>query len=194
MWTFENDIFDSISSGGIAYELCRPADLYGIWLSRSASMRLSRAVLRCFPILIVAAFLPEPYGLSLPPDIASFFLFVISVLLGFALVVAYTMIIYVSAFYTVSSAGIRVLALSAAEFLSGAIIPLPFLPDRIRIVFELLPFASMQNTPFLIYGGHISGSAAVTAVLLQAFWLGTFLLSGKLMIRHALKRVVVQGG
>ena len=73
VWFFENDIFQAITEGGIAYELCRPADLYIMWFFRSMASRTSKAVLRCMPILIVATFLPESptvwdYQLILQPS------------------------------------------------------------------------------------------------------------------------------
>ena len=61
-WFMEEEIFDSIISGNIVYELCRPIRIYNMWFARSVANRLSRAVLRCFPILIIAVFLPKPYG------------------------------------------------------------------------------------------------------------------------------------
>jgi hypothetical protein len=77
---------------------------------------------------------------------------------------------------------------------TGSVIPLPFLPDRLRRIFELLPFASMLNTPFLIYGGHIANTEALLSILLQIFWLTTFILIGKTLMEKAMRRVVVQGG
>lgn len=44
-WFFENDIFRTITEGGIAYELCRPVDLYNMWFFRSMANRLSKALL-----------------------------------------------------------------------------------------------------------------------------------------------------
>ena len=67
-WMMENEIIAAIISGDVAYELCRPVSIYNMWFSRSIAARLSRAVLRCFPILIVAAFLPAPYGMEPPAD------------------------------------------------------------------------------------------------------------------------------
>jgi ABC-2 type transport system permease protein len=49
-WFFENEIFDTIINGGIAYELCRPISIYDMWFFRSMANRLSKAVLRCIPI------------------------------------------------------------------------------------------------------------------------------------------------
>ncbi len=193
-WFFDNEIFDSISSGNVAYELCRPTGLYEMWFVRSLSSRIYRVVLRCSPILIVAAFLPAPYGISLPVDIMAFFLFILSLALGSFLMVSINMLIYASTFYTISPMGIRILSVSIFELFSGAIIPLPFLPDNVHRIFNLLPFASTQNTPFLIYNGYLSGKSVFHALLLQIAWLFTFVLFGKLLFRDALKKVVVQGG
>nr|MDD6335109.1 ABC transporter permease [bacterium] len=127
-WFYETQIFDSITQGHIAYELCRPIDLYGMWFIRNMANRLSRAALRCLPILLVAALLPAPWGLSLSHSPGAFLLFVVSMLMGFLVLVAMSMLIYISVFYSMSPLGIRTLATSVMEFLSGAIIPLPFFP------------------------------------------------------------------
>ncbi|MBR5869126.1 MAG: ABC transporter permease [Clostridia bacterium] len=193
-WYFDNDIFDSITSGSIAYELCRPCDLYTMWFTKNVAVRLSRVVLRCFPILLVAMFLPKPYGVSLPGSVMAEVLFPLSLILGFLVLVAFSMLIYISAFYTISSTGIRILATSAVEFLTGGVIPLPFFPDWIQPIMNLLPFASMQSTPFLIYTGHVGGQDAMSAILLQAVWLVLLVGVGKLWIRRATRRVVLQGG
>ncbi len=43
-WYFDNEIFDMITNGNIAYELCRPADLYTMWFVKNMAVRLSKAV------------------------------------------------------------------------------------------------------------------------------------------------------
>ena len=60
-WYFDDEILGSVVSGGVVYELCRPCDLYAMWFVKNVAVRLSRAVLRCAPILVFAAFLPAPY-------------------------------------------------------------------------------------------------------------------------------------
>ena len=52
-WFWEEDIFRSIRDGSICYELCRPLNLYNLWFTRTIAVRLSKAVLRCMPILVV---------------------------------------------------------------------------------------------------------------------------------------------
>ena len=58
-WSAENELFDSVLSGNIAYELCRPVGIYGMWFSRTAALRTSRAALRCLPILVFSFLLPD---------------------------------------------------------------------------------------------------------------------------------------
>ena len=194
LWFWEKDIFDSITSGNIAYELVRPVDIYDMWFIRNAAVRLSRVVLRCLPILIVAALLPEPYNMSPPDSILTFVLFIVAMILGFLLAIAYCMLFYAMSFYVINSTGVRLFAAATVEFLAGGIIPLPFFPKNIVTVLELLPFASMQNTPFWIYTGYINGDKAIFKICLQIFWFVVLFLLGKLLIKNALKKVVVQGG
>jgi ABC-2 type transport system permease protein len=194
VWFLENDIFQTITEGGIAYELCRPFDLYDMWFFRSMASRLSKAVLRCMPILVFATFLPYPYGISLPVSIQAGFWFVITMVLGFLVVIAFCMLVYITTFFTYSPTGVRLVAVSLVEFFAGGVIPLPFLPNRIRQVVELLPFASMQNVPLRIYSGDIVGVELYLKVGLQLFWIAALVWLGKRITATALKRVVVQGG
>ncbi len=193
-WFLENDIFQSITDGQIAYELCRPADLYNMWFFRSMANRLSKAVLRCMPILVFAVFLPAPYGMRLPADIRAGIWFVITAFLGFITVIAFCMLIYISTFYTYSPMGIRLVAVALVDVLAGNVIPIPFLPEGVRQVVELLPFASMGNIPFRVYASDITGIEIYYKAGLQLFWAVALILLGKRIIAAALKRVVVQGG
>jgi ABC-2 type transport system permease protein len=90
--------------------------------------------------------------------------------------------------------GTRLIAAALADFMAGSIVPLPFFPRYFRAVAELLPFAAMQNTPLRVYSGHIAGAAAAWSIGLQIFWLSAFVLTGRLTMQKALRKVVVQGG
>ena len=174
-WMIENEIFD-------------------MWFSRSMALRLSRAVLRCFPILIFAAFLPEPYGMCAPASIFHFLLFLITLLLGLMVTVAFCMLVYILTFFTISPDGLRMVFVSAVEFFAGAVIPLPFFPRKLQLLFELLPFASMQNVPLRIYSGSMTEPEMTKAMILQIFWLIVLAAGGRALSIFAEKKVVVQGG
>lgn len=193
-WMVDAELFDMISNGNIAYELCRPVRIYSMMMARNLANRTSRAVLRCLPILGVAAFLPRPYRLEAPNGLPEFLIFLFAMLLGLLVTVAFFMLVYVLAFYTISPQGLRIVFCSLVEFLSGGVIPLPFFPKHVLRVLELLPFASMQNVPLRIYGGDIAGAEMVRAVGLQVFWLVALVLVGSMLCRRAERKVALQGG
>ncbi len=193
-WYVDNDIFDTIVNGDVAYELCRPVDIYNMWFTKNIANRMSRALLRSIPILCLVIFIPAPYGILAPHSAESFLLFAVSMLLGLMVMTAFTSLIYVITFYTISPAGVRILFVSVVEFFTGGIIPLPFFPDSVRGFFELLPFGSMQDTPLRIYSGNMAGSEIIVRMALQAGWIVALVVLGKLLCRHALKRVSLQGG
>lgn len=193
-WMFENEIFQCIRDGSVAYELCRPVDLYAMWFARSAANRVSRAVLRCAPILLVAAFLPAPLGMTAPQSLSAFLWWAVTMVLGLAVTVGFGMLIYLVTFFTLSPDGVRMVAVSLVEILQGAIIPLPFFPDGLRQFLELLPFAAMQNVPLRAWSGDLSGQDLYAAAGLQLFWAIVLGGSGWLLAQKALKKTVVQGG
>lgn len=193
-WHADNDIFNSIINGDIAYELCRPVSVYDMWFSRTCAKRLANAGLRCVPILIAAFLLPSPFKMTLPKNAGCLVLFIVTMLLGLGVTAAFCMFVYVLSFFTISPQGLRMVFTSMVELLSGATIPLPFMPDAVRRVLDILPFAGMFNVPLRIYSGDLSGTPMLRAVSLQCFWLIILLAAGKALCRMAERRVVVQGG
>ena len=193
-WFFDNDIFSTITDGNISYELLRPMNLYNMWFTKNMASRTAKALLRSVPILIIAALIPEPYRIGLPADWLSLLMFIVTLVFGLVVVVSTCMLIYISTIHTMSSIGIRVFAVSFVEIFSGAVVPLPFFPDGFRQFAELLPFASMNNLPFRIYSGNISGIDMWFLTLLQIFWIVTLGLVGRWWMKNSLKNVVIQGG
>ncbi len=193
-WFMENEIFDSIVDGNISYELCRPINVYDMWFARSTANRFSRAILRCFPVLIFSAFLPAPFGIMAPVSVSAFVWFLITLILGALVTIAFCMLVYMTCFFTVSSLGVRMVAVSVVEFFQGGVIPIPFFPEKLQKVMELLPFASMQNVALRIYSGDLAGVQMKKAIILQVFWLVVLVAIGKGINRLAMKKIVIQGG
>lgn len=188
LWIFDNQIFQSVTDGQVTYELIRPLDLYNNWFARNLAMRTARTMLRCFPTLLIALLIPAPYGLSITRQ---FPLFLVTFILSVLLVISFVMLIYIANFYLLSPTGIRMLVMTIGEFLTGAIIPLPFLPNSLQDFIELTPFGAMQNIPLRVYSGDLS---SWIIVLPQLFWLIILVALGQSMMKNALKRVVIQGG
>lgn len=193
-WSTENAILSAITDGGIAYELARPIGIYPMWFMRHFSARVSAVLLRLGPVLLIAALLPAPYGLSLPASPAALAGFLVTLLLGALVTSAYLMLIYVITVFTMQPQGVRIAFNAFSDLLSGALIPIPFFPPVLARILELTPFAAMSNVPFRIYSGDLSGAMAWQAVGLQVFWLLALLALGAFLLKQALRRTVIQGG
>jgi len=191
-WGYGGNAVETIVSGNISYDLARPMDLYNRWFFETVADRVSRALLRCAPILILSFILPPPFRMVLPSDLFQFSMFIISVPAALFTVTAYCLIDYISAFYTMSR--YNVIFVILADFLAGGYIPIPFFPEPFRKIAELLPFAAMQNMPLRIYSGDIAGIDAVYGIGLQLFWFAVMLILGKLLMKRSLRRIVAQGG
>lgn len=194
LWLRDNEIFALITDGNIAYELCRPCQLYSFWFAKLTAMRISSAALRCFPVLLVVFFLPAPYALPLPASPAAFALFIAALLLGLLLIVAISMLMYISVFWTMSPVGSSLMISVAGEFLAGVIIPVPLMPDWMQTIAYLLPFRWTTDFPFRIYTGHIPLPEAASGIGVQLLWIAVLAAAGVRLMNRALRRVVVQGG
>ncbi len=194
VWIVDGEILSAIVNGEVAYEMVRPTDLYTMWFTKNVATRLSRLVLRCGPVLLVAFLLPPPYGLSLPVSVGAFAAFLVTTALAMGNAVAYVMLLYVFSFFTVSPMGLRMLMMSLTEFLAGGIVPLPFMPPVLQKILAFSPFGAMMNVPLRVYSGHIAGQELWISMALQVFWLIAMVLMGRGFMRRACRKLQIQGG
>lgn len=194
LWDWDRDILQSVKEGTVAYELLRPANLFGMWTAKLIGTRLARASLRMWPVILAGSLLPAPYGLRLRVSPEIFGLFLLSMVLMVLVVCAYNLLVYALTFYVTDPNGIMVLSVAAADLLGGAIVPLPFLPEGLRRFAQLTPFASMQNVPLRIFNGNLSLPEIPGVMGLQVFWAAALLSLGYLLTRNGLRRAVILGG
>ena len=98
------------------------------------------------------------------------------------------------AFYLKNLWGADILKECIINFLSGATIPLAFMPEVLAKVLNFLPFSSLSYTPVMIYMGMYSGQEIAFKMVMQAFWLAVMVLLSKVIWNHAVKRLCSQGG
>lgn len=194
LYDWDYELFDMITSGSISYELCRPCNLYGFWYVKLLSKRLSSATLRFSPIIIVAFLLPAPYKLSLPHSPVSFLLFITTMLLGLLLLVAISMIIYISVFKTMSPVGSMAFIGILGEFFSGMTIPIPLMPEWLQKVCYMMPFRWTADLPLRIYSGSIGVNEAVISIGVQFIWIAILAGAGSMIMKRITCRIVIQGG
>jgi ABC-2 type transport system permease protein len=192
--TKDDDILKSIKNGTVAYELCRPYNLYTWWYIKLLSKKYSAVILRFLPIIILGFILPKPYNLCLPYSISNFVLFFISLILGSLLLTSITMIIQSIAFFTNEGKGISDIIYLFADIFAGSIIPLPLMPKVVQALGNYLPFRFIGDLAFRVYSGNITSSYAVYAIVIQVIWLFVLVIVGQFIMRVALRKVCIQGG
>ena len=183
-----------IKKGDVAYELCRPQNLYIMWFIRILASKLSSVLLRCFPLIIIAFILPKPYNLTLPFSFDSFIYFIISLSISTFLITALVTIIYILIFYSIDNKGIMGMYCGIAEILSGQVIPIPLFPHVLKTIATLLPFAYISDFSFRIYSGNIAGNAIIEGIIIEIIWLTILIIIGNIATKNILRRVSVQGG
>lgn len=190
----DNEILFSIKTGSVAYELCRPYDIYNWWYIKLIAKKYATALLRFLPIIVVSLMLPVPYKLSLPKSVASFLLFLITLILGTLLLIAIIMIIQSITFFTYNERGISQIIFLALELLSGFALPLPLMPNIIGKISYYLPFRFIGDLPFRVYSGNINIIEAINSLKLECIWIIVLILIGKKIMSVALSKVTIQGG
>jgi ABC-2 type transport system permease protein len=197
-WNADAEIRAMVRSGAVAYELCRPIDLYFLWYARALAWRTAPTILRAAPMCAIAVVVLPLVGLGEwrlagPPSTAAALAFGATLACTLLLGCALTTLINISLLWTISGDGAVVLT-TLVTFLSGMIVPLPLFPDWAQPIVQVLPFAGLVDLPFRVFTGHIPPGAAVLVLLHQIFWTIALVLFGRWVLSHGIRRVVVQGG
>ncbi len=190
----DEQIIEQIKNGTVAYELCRPYDLYWWWYLKHLSKRYAGCLLRCFPVIILALLLPKPYNLSLPISILAFILFLLALFLGSLLITSICMLINIITFFTYNDKGISSIIYTIGNLLSGIDVPLPLLPVILLTLTEYLPFRLISDLAVRIYSGNINISYGIKSIILQLIWILILVIIGRLLMKKALSKVSIQGG
>jgi ABC-2 type transport system permease protein len=198
-WNADTEIRAMVRSGAVAYELCRPIDLYAMWYVRALAWRTAPTILRAMPMCVIATvILPliglDEWRLASPPSTASAVAFGATLMCTLLLGCALTTLINISLLWTISGDGAVMVLTTLVTFLSGMIIPLPLFPEWAQPIVQTLPFAGLADLPFRVFTGHIPASGAVSVLQHQILWTIALVLFGRWLLSRSIRRVVVQGG
>ena len=190
-WNVDPEIRNLIRTGGVAYELLRPLDLYRLWFTRCLARRSAPTLLRALPMLALAYLF---LGLQPPPTWTCLFLWLAANLGALLLSAAFTTLLSTSLMWTLSGEGINYLVICLVMLCSGLQIPLPFFPDWLGPVLDFLPFRGLFDTPSRLYLGHIPAAQALPVLVHQLLWTAALVLLGRWLLTRGLRRLEVQGG
>lgn len=188
-WAFSS-IPQRIRKGQIALDLTRPHGLIGQTLAQNFGTMAARAPIGASGIvwaIILGAAQP-------PAGVPAALCWVLSMALGVTIALLLNLIVSLSAFWTMETGGPMMVYRIGSAFLSGALIPLWFMPAALASALRWLPFQAQMYTPLTIYFGTVHGRAVVAAIAVQVLWIVVLWALLQLIWSRAQRRVVVQGG
>ncbi len=179
-----------IQQGDVAMDLVRPVDYQWSRLAESVGFAVYEAGTAIVVVLAAAAI----FGGMSPPDRDTLPLFILSALLVLPLRFGIVYLSGLLVFWTQNYVGVQAARIALITLFSGALVPLAFLPEWMRVIATYLPFVGMASTPALLYTGSLEGSDATTAVLVQAAWAVALWWLARLMWSAAARKLTVHGG
>lgn len=195
LWRGDVEIQDLIRRGDVAYELCRPLNLYQSWYCRLIALRTAPMMLRAIPMVAIALFaLPAIYSFKLPASSASLAAWIVTMIGALAVSCALSNIVTIVTLWQVAGEGIEQLMMALVMLFSGLTIPIPLFPDVIQPLVRALPFACLVDIPMRFYIGDIPAGLWYWYFAYQLMWTGILVGIGMIILRIGMKRVSIQGG
>lgn len=186
-------LYDKIVSGLVAYDLCRPLDLYWHWFTTVISSGLKNSI-TSLPIILLALTIPLPYTLGSPISLTAFCLFLLSLCLSVLLSASIALLTSLAYINADMGLGVSQFIYAVTVLLSGNLFPLTILPKTIVEIFRLLPFAGLKDIPVSIYMGLISINDVLRYMGIQVIWILILVLFGRFILAKFTKKIVIQGG
>ena len=178
-----------VRTGDVATDFQRPVDFQGYWLAQDLGRAAYHAIFRGVPPILVASLV---FRLRFPAHPLTWVWFAVSLLLAVCVSFALRFLTNLAAFWIHDHRGIIAVTGFTFPFLAGFWgIPLTFFPAGVARVLNALPFASMGQVPLSVF---LEKSAVVPLLAVQAAWALVLLAAGRLLLRAAERRLVIQGG
>ncbi len=183
------EVEERIETGRVATDLIRPFGFMKQMLAiqLGSTLGIAPALILVVPAAMLVGSLDLP---SLTNGIA----YIVSFALAYLVSSLTWLLVGLGGFWLINIGGLRALLSVASGFLSGALIPVWFMPDALRIVVQLLPFQAMTFLPASIFSGQVTGTAVIGPLAVQIAWIA--ILTGLIgwAWAGAQRKLVIQGG
>ncbi|WP_214110734.1 ABC transporter permease [Acrocarpospora catenulata] len=174
-----------IRLGGLNARLLRPRDPVHHLLCQELCRRALAGSVGVAALVVLLVVVP---GFRRPGSVAEAALAVLAVLAAFALKFLMASAISMLAFWLTQVGRIYMLWWGVGFFLSGWIAPLATLPEGLRSVAELSPFAATLATPVHALIGELPAAEALRLLGVAAVWILIFLVLYRVLWRAGLRR------
>ncbi|GAA1016899.1 ABC transporter permease [Acrocarpospora pleiomorpha] len=159
---------DEIRTGQLSTRLLRPRDPVHHFLCQEACRRALAGAIGIVALIVVQVAVPD---FGHPRSIGAAALAVLSVLAAFALNFLMQCVFGMLAFWLTMVRRVYGVWSGIGFFLSGWVAPLDTLPDGVRLIAELSPFAATLATPVHALTGTISAAESLRLLGVAAIWI-----------------------
>lgn len=185
---------EEVRDGSIAMRLLKPVSYNATFLFQELGNKLLTEMVLLVPLIIGVEIVRAALSGAVQFNALSFLIYLFSCMMAYLINFFFNICFGFVAFIIKYLWGANMMKNCIVGFLSGTIIPLAFLPKGLETVFLLLPFASLNYTPVMIYMGMYSGVSLLYYLGLQVFWVAAFWGLSKLLWRVCVRHLSVQGG
>ncbi len=182
-----------ILDGSIAMRMIKPVDFDMCFLFQELGSKILQVLMVFLPITVGVEIFRFVVRGTFFLDVSMLLMFILSMVIAYGINFFFNLSYGFFAFFLKNLWGTDIIKGVIIDFLSGATIPLAFM-GSFGEVLGYLPFASLSYTPVMIYMGMYSWGEIAFYMGLQLLWLIVFVVISKLVLRSAMKRLVVHGG
>lgn len=183
-------LYGRMRTGAIAFDVMRPISAVPMSLAQQVGTAAAQ-----LPAAGIALALGLAIGaVGSPGSALSAAAFAVSITIGFAIAQLLNFIVGLVGFWTLEVSGAFHIYRMFAQFSSGALIPLWFMPDWLSGALTLLPFSAQVFVPLTIYVDTDPGLHTLGAIATQLAWLAGLALLATVVWKRAIRRLVIFGG
>lgn len=184
------DIQNKMLNGSIAYELLFPISFQAFTFLITSSKNALNLVISGLPAFAASVLL---FGIAFPQPL-DLMLFLVSLLLSFLISSGISFIIGMLGAFLKNIEGLIQAEAFLNTILSGALVPLAFLPPFLSQLASWLPFQGIVSTPLLLYLGKPEKTQVIWLLARQAGWAFVLFILGQFVYARACQRLQVYGG
>ncbi len=188
------DIGEEIRDGSISMRLIKPVSYNATFLFQELGNKIMTVCILIIPLVAGVEVVRYRFTGKMQFHIVMFLLYFLSAIFAYLINFFFNICFGFIAFVIKYLWGANMMKNCIVGFLSGQIIPLAFLPVMAKKILLVLPFASLNYTPVMIYMGMYTGKKLLMYLGLQLLWVIFFWGLSKLLWSAAIKHLSVQGG
>ncbi len=186
-WNWDRDM----RSGDLSFRLLKPVSPVHHHLAMDIGLVSVTAAL-LVPVALVATVVLD--SLRYPIGPGTFVLFLVAVVLGFAVSFAMALTFAMGTFWSTQTANLYYLWWGAGAFLSGWVAPVSVLPEPLQRAAHVLPFRSVLGFPLELLLGRLDAGQIATGFAVGLAWLVGLIVVQQALWHRGIVRYQAVGG